>query len=242
MSIRNPPTGNNTKIVFLEDDEIFAAHIVQALEALDYTVTHFTSGEACLSHLAQHQYDVYLFDWSLPGMSGTEVMERLKKISPTLPVIFMTGKDAESDVVQVLMAGADDYIIKPPMIGVLHARIQALLRRIHQRELLTHKEELGHLVIDYQNKVILCNGKLVSLTGSEAILAFDLFMRRGQIVPRQHLNQLLGVDGVIIDTRRIDVHISHLRSKLGLNATNGWKLSSIYQRGYRLEYSPSNSK
>jgi two-component system, OmpR family, response regulator RegX3 len=224
------------KIAFLEDDQLFAANICRELNARNYVVTHFSTGQSCLSHLVIHDHDVCLFDWNLPDMPGTEVLERLKKIKRMPPVIFMTGNDAENDVAKVLLAGADDYIIKPPVISVLHARIQALLRRTRIHEQPVHKESLGHLVIDYYNKVILRNGKPVSLTGSEAILAFDLFMHRGQIVTRQHLYALLGIDEVAVDTRRLDVHISHLRSKLALNAMNGWKLTSIYQRGYRLEY------
>ena len=231
-----PLTAPITKIVFLEDDPLFAANICRELEALNYSVTHFSSGQACLSHLVLHEHDVCLFDWNLPDMQGTEVMERLLKIRRMSPIIFMTGNDSEKDVSQVLMAGADDYIIKPPVISVLHARIQSLLRRLQQREQPVHKEHLGNLVIDYLNKVILCQGKPVSLTGSEAILAFDLLMHRGQIVTRQHLYGLLGIGDVHVDTRRLDVHISHLRRKLSLNVINGWKLSSIYQRGYRLEF------
>ncbi len=223
-------------IVFLEDDLDFAANICRELEARHYKVTHFTTGQACLSHLVDHDHDVCLFDWNVPDMAGTEVMRLLKKINRMPPVIFMTGNDAEDDVAQVLMAGADDYIIKPPVISVLHARIQALLRRFRQREQPLQKEEIGHLGIDYNNKVILRNGRPVALTGTEAILAFDLFMQRGRVVTRQHLYGLLGIEDVAVDTRRLDVHISHLRSKLALNAANGWKLTSIYQRGYRLEF------
>lgn len=224
------------KIAFLEDDLTFAANICRELEVLGYGVTHFATGQSCLNHLAVNNHDVCLFDWNLPDMPGTEVMERLKKIRRMPPVIFMTGNDSEHDVSQVLMAGADDYIIKPPAINVLHARIQALIRRIQLQQQPVHKESLGHLVIDYFNKVIFRNGEPVALTGSETILAFNFFMNRGQVVSRQHLYELLGIDSMAIDTRRLDVHISHLRSKLGLSAMYGWKLSSIYQRGYRLEY------
>lgn len=223
-------------IAFLEDDVVFAADICRELQARHYKVSHFTTGHACLSHLLHHHYDICLFDWHLPDMAGTEVMERLRQINRMPPVIFMTGNDAEEDVAQVLMAGADDYIIKPPIVSVLHARIQALLRRLKQREQPVLQEVIGHLSIDYHNKVFLRNGTPVALTGTEAILAFELFMQRGRIVSRQHLYQLLGIEDVAIDTRRLDVHISHLRSKLALNAANGWRLTSIYQRGYRLEF------
>lgn len=236
MSPHTPSSDSAINIAFLEDDPVFAANICRELEARHYRVTHFETGHACLSHLVNHHHDVCLFDWHLPDMAGTEVMERLKKINRMPPVIFMTGNDAEHDVAQVLMAGADDYIIKPPVMAVLHARIQALLRRLKQREQPVQKEQIGHLSIDYSNKVILLDDTPVALTGTEAILAFDLFMQRGRVVSRQHLYGLLGIEDVAIDTRRLDVHISHLRSKLALNAANGWRLTSIYQRGYRLEF------
>ena len=236
MLVANDTQTLPAKIAFLEDDVLFAERMSRDLRALQYEVKHFRTGQACLSHLVLHKYDICLLDWSLPDLTGLEVMARLSKIGRMPPVIFMTGRRSEQDVIQVLMAGADDCIIKPTAIGVLHARIQALLRRIKLRVQRVHQETLGQLVIDYSNQAILRNGQPVSLTGSETILAFDLFMHRGQIVSRQHLYQLLGVDEVAVDTRRLDVHISHLRSKLALNTVHGWKLTSIYQRGYRLEY------
>lgn len=236
MPTRNTHSNSPINIVFLEDDSAFAAGICQSLEALNYKVSHFATGYACLSHLVNHNPDICLFDWNVPDMAGTYVMERLREINRMPPVIFMTGNDAERDVADVLMAGADDYIIKPPVIAVLHARIQALLRRSQERGHEMQKEEIARLSIDYENKVISLDGTPVALTGTEAILAFDLFMQRGRIVTRQHLYELLGINGMAINTRLLDVHISHLRTKLALNVANGWKLTSIYRRGYRLEY------
>lgn len=224
------------QIVFLDDDLVFAAGICRELSALGYGVTHFKTGQACLAHLINHDHDLCLLDWQVPDMEGTEVMARLKKSNHTSPIIFMTGNDSESDIAKVLTAGADDYIIKPPSIAVLHARIQALLRRTQQQAGQVQNEKLGPLSIDYKNKVILLNGTPVALTGTEAMLAFDLLAQRGRLVTRQYLYALLGIKDLSIDTRRLDVHISHLRSKLALNAANGWKLSSVYQRGYRLEF------
>lgn len=229
-------TTQPVKVVFLEDDVAFATHICLELEALNYVVMHFTTGRECLSHILLHDCDICLFDWNLPDMPGTDVMAHLWKIRRMPPVIFMTGNDAEQDIAKVLLAGADDYIVKPPSICILHARIQAVLRKPIFKEETLSKEILGNLVIDYYNKVILRSGEPVSLTGTEAVLAFNLFMNRGQIVTRQHLYELLGINSMVVDTRRLDVHISHIRRKLGLNVMNGWKLSSIFQRGYRLEY------
>jgi two-component system response regulator RegX3 len=223
------------KIVLLEDDLGFAANLSRELEFLRYEVTHFKTGQSCLQHLANHQHDICLFDWNLPDMPGPQVMERLKKIGRMLPVIFITGNDSEHDITDVLLAGADDYIIKPPVISVLNARIQAILRRHTARATPIYKETLSSLSIDYRHKVITRNGVLVPLTGSEILLAFHFFLHRGQIVSRHQLYEILGIDSIAIDTRRLDVHLSNLRRKLLLNVMNGWRLTSIYQRGYRLE-------
>jgi DNA-binding response OmpR family regulator len=117
----------------------------------------------------------------------------------------------------------------------LNARIQAILRRHTARATPIYKETLGSLSIDYRHKVITRNGVLVPLTGSEILLAFHFFLHRGQIVSRHQLYEILGIDSIAIDTRRLDVHLSNLRRKLLLNVMNGWRLTSIYQRGYRLE-------
>jgi DNA-binding response OmpR family regulator len=235
MTDTPPKPVSNIKIVLLEDDLEFAANLSRELEILRYEVTHFKTGQSCLQHMVTHQHDICLFDWNLPDMPGPQVMERLKKIGRMPPVIFITGNDNEKDVTDVLLAGADDYIIKPPVIGVLNARIHAILRRHTLRASPIHKETLGNLSIDYRHKVITRNGVLVPLTGSEVLLAFHLFLHRGQIVSRQQLYEILGIDGIAIDTRRLDVHLSNLRRKLLLNVMNGWRLTSIYQRGYRLE-------
>lgn len=236
MSTSVNPNLPSISVAFLEDDLIFAGHISRELEELHYAVTHFRTGQACLFDLMTNDYDVCLLDWNLPDIPGTEVMARLRKIGRIPPTIFITGHDSEEDVSAVLLSGADDYIIKPVVVGVLHARIQALVRRARAAKTPLEKESLGHLTVDYQNKVILSHGEVVALTGSESLLAFYLFMHRGNIVMRQDLYKLLGLGEVAVDTRRLDVHISHLRGKLSLNATTGWKLTSIYQRGYRLEY------
>lgn len=224
------------KLAFLEDDLDFTIPVIRDLQKIGCKVSHFQTGEDCLKSLQNTNYDICLFDLNLPGISGLEVMIRLKIMNRMPPVIFMTSHDTEEDVAHVLTAGADDYVIKPLSLNVLRARIQALLRRVTPKVRIPQNEQLGHLVIDYFNKQIFANGYPVSLTGKESTLAFTLFERRGQIILRQDLQKILDIHDQAFETRRLDVHISRLRSKLALNITNGWKLSSIYQRGYRLEF------
>lgn len=223
-------------IAFLEDDTFYADCICRELRDLQYDVTHFSTGQACFNSLLTQPFDICLFDSNLPDISGPDIMQRLRAIGPCPPIIFLTGRDSEEDITQILLAGADDYIIKPPAMAVLHARIQAVHRRgaTHIRTLL--KENLGALTIDHQHRTIFLHGHPVLLTGAESTLAFHFFTHQGQLISRAHLNHLLNINDALIDTRRLDVHISHLRKKLALNAMHGWRLTSIYQQGYRLEY------
>lgn len=223
-------------IVLLEDDQIFSAALQAQLEALGYSVTHFEEGQKCLNYLAQNTCDLCLFDLDLPGISGFDVMVRLRVINKMPPVIFVAGNDDEATITKILVGGADDYVVKPPTIYLLSARIQAVLRRIRWVNQKIKTEVMGGIFVDHVNKVIRLDGAPVNLTGSEALLAFHLFLNRGQIVSRKSLYEILGIDLLAVETRRIDVHISNLRRKLKLNAMNGWRLSSIHQKGYRLEY------
>ncbi|CAG0978148.1 Sensory transduction protein regX3 [Methylophilaceae bacterium] len=225
------------KIAFLEDDKAFANSVAQWLQEAGHEVTLFANGRDCQRALTQGQgrYDLCLFDWELPDMSGTDVMAslQLKRILP--PVIFLTGHDAEEDVVKVMHAGADDYIVKPPSRALLLARIHALSRRANEQNQPAKVEDFGYLKVDYVRRLFEKDGKEVSLTEKETELALYFFSHIGELLTRPHLIQVVWGSSPEIDTRRIDVHISHLRSKLNLVPEKGWRLSSIYQQGYRLE-------
>lgn len=223
-------------IVFLEDNLDFASSVLVDLENFGYQVIHFARGEECIRHLMSQGCDLCIFDWHLPDMTGDQVMQALAQVGRMPPVIFLSSNDHEETVSNMLMAGADDYVVKPPNPRVLRARIESLLRRTQSQSPLPESETVGELTVDYQKNSIFKGQQIVPLTGYESMIAMELFKRRGQIVPRADLYALLGISEMAIDTRRLDVHISHLRRKLGLNAMGGWKLSSVYQRGYRLEY------
>ena len=225
------------RIAFLEDDASFAAPVRDWLIGADYVIDHFLSGRDCLSAmLSSKSYALGLFDWQLPDISGPQVMAQLHARGQATPVIFLTCQASEQKVAEVLLAGADDYVIKPPVYAVLDARMQSLLRRSMRMFQGAPPESLGRLTIDCAHRTFLRDGQPVALTPRETDLAVYLFMHRGELVPRARLNQVLNVDPRAVDTRRLDVHMSHLRSKLGLTADQGFRLSSVYRQGYRLEY------
>jgi two-component system, OmpR family, response regulator RegX3 len=223
------------KIAFLEDDKAFAQHIIVSLEAAGHQVQHFESGRQCLKAVSSEHFDVCLLDWEVPDMSGTEVLASLKLKGNYPPVIFLTGRDAEEDIVQVIESGADDYIVKPPIPRVLLARINALYRRSHPKEDQNQVLDYGNLVVDFGKRKFEVDGEPVKLTEKETELALYFFGQQGVLLSRGHLTKVVWGTTPEIDTRTIDVHVSHLRSKLHLMPQQGWRLTSVYHQGYRLE-------
>jgi DNA-binding response OmpR family regulator len=223
------------KIVFLEDDREFAKELVTALEAAGNEVDYYDSGRHCLRAMNQNQYDIALFDWEVPDMSGTEVLESLKLKGNFPPVIFLTGRDAEEDVVAVIESGADDYIVKPANPKVLLARVNALYRRSNANTSEQAIVNYGSLVVDFSKRKFEIEGSAVKLTEKELDLALYFFSQVGVLLSRAHLTKVVWGTTPDIDTRTLDVHVSHLRSKLKLLPQHGWRLISVYHQGYRLE-------
>jgi DNA-binding response OmpR family regulator len=223
------------KIAFLEDNITFAQHIIATLELAGHEVAHFSSGRACLNAVASDQFDLCLLDWEVPDMSGPEVLAGLKLKGNFPPTIFLTGRDSEEDIVRIIEAGADDYIVKPPSTSVLIARINALHRRNNANENQEPVVKYGNLTVDFENRKFELNGEAVKLTEKESELALYFFRQVGTLLSRSHLIKVVWGTSPDIDTRTIDVHVSHLRSKLNLLPQHGWRLISVYHQGYRLE-------
>ena len=114
-------------IAFLEDNLAFAQDVIVALTNAGHRVQHFLSGRDCLKRVSSEKFDLCVFDWEVPDMSGFEVLASLRLKGNVPPVIFLTGRDAEEDIVKVMDSGADDYIVKPPNLIVLVARLPAQL-------------------------------------------------------------------------------------------------------------------
>jgi two-component system, OmpR family, response regulator RegX3 len=223
------------KIVFLEDDRSFASEIVDALKLAGHQVDYFAAGRECLKAMSQHQYDIALFDWEVPDMSGLEVLESLKLKGNFPPVIFLTGRDAEEDVISVIESGADDYIVKPANPKILIARINALYRRSNNNATEKTVIHYGNLTVDFSKRKFEVAGDAVKLTEKEIDLALYFFSQVGGLLSRAHLTKVVWGTTPDIDTRTLDVHVSHLRSKLNLLPQYGWRLISVYHQGYRLE-------
>jgi two-component system, OmpR family, response regulator RegX3 len=235
LSNHQGPMEFRMKIAFLEDDPRFAPIVVEWLTEAGHDVEWFKTGREYIRAMNDQRYDLCLLDWMLPDMTGPEVMSNLKLKGAMPPVIFLTGRDAEEDVVSVIQAGADDYIVKPPTKGVLIARIHAVARRCAAKLRPEPVQDFGRIKVDFSSRRFDVDGSQIKLTEKETELALYFFSRIGTLLPRGHLIQVVWGSSPDMDTRTVDVHVSHLRNKLGLAPEGGWRLSSVYRQGYRLE-------
>ncbi|MBN8736901.1 MAG: response regulator transcription factor [Xanthomonadales bacterium] len=221
----------------VEDDQAQAELLRAWLEHAGYGCSVFRTANDFRRRLGNEAVDLVLLDRSLPDATGLEVLAWIRQ-SPNakLPVIFLTASGEESDIVEGLAAGADDYVVKPPKQGELLARVAAVLRRRGGADSDgTETLELPPYRIDQQRRQISVDGNPVELTQREYELACYLFRRQGRIVSRDALLENVWNLAGDVTTRTVDTHISRLRKKLGLSGENGWRLTAVYQHGYRIE-------
>ncbi len=221
----------------MEDDVDQAELIAVWLKSAGHTVNHFSSSRSFLREVLRDSYDLLVLDWIVPDMDGVEVMTRVRSSARHYtPVLFVTAKDTEDDVVAALGAGADDYMAKPLSQREFVARVSAVVRRGNVDAGKNEMPELTPYEVKLDRKQISLDGEQVELTHREFDLAVFMFRNAGRVVSRSHiLESIWGIHGADLNTRTVDTHISRLRKKLKIGPEKGWKLSAIYQHGYRLE-------
>lgn len=187
--------------------------------------------------LQRETFDLLVLDWNVPDMSGEEVLKwvRANQSEHSLPIIFMTSRDDEAGITQILNAGADDYVVKPVSGPILRARIGSLLRRAYPVNPEATVREFDQFRFDVNLKQAYVGDKAVSLTQKEFELALLLFQHLDRPLSRAHILDLVWKQATDIPSRTMDTHISMLRTKLGLRPENGYRLAPIYGYGYRLE-------
>ncbi|WP_372966342.1 response regulator transcription factor [Marinobacter sp.] len=223
------------RIALLEDELEQAQNIQSILHDKEHECDSFATGQSFLSAVLHRSYDLIILDWQIPDMTGIEVLENVRAhLDWPIPAIFLTQRDSESDIVCALDAGADDFIAKPARAAELVARINALARRSNpenDKELLT----FGPFEVNMNQHSIQLHGEALALTDKDFDLTLFLFQNQGRLLTREVLLERVWGLARNINTRTVDTHISRLRRRLGLNPENGFRIKTIYQRGYRLE-------
>ena len=221
------------KILIIEDEEDMVEGLRFNLEARDYTVVAVTDGESGLKKAAGELPDLVILDLMLPGLNGYEVCKKLKASNPELPIVMLTAKSQESDIVTGLDLGADDYITKPFSILEVLARINALLRRSGSSSTLPEVFHAGDLEVDFKKYKANKHGKAVKLSPREFDILAYLLERKGEVVSRDDLlNQVWGYESFPY-TRTIDAHIAMLRKKIETNPEEPEMIITIHGKGYK---------
>ena len=222
------------QILVVEDDPNIAELLLYNLEKNGYGVVVADDGEKGLALARKARPDFVILDLMLPGIDGIEVCQSMRR-DPDLadvPIIMLTARTGETDVVVGLTVGADDYIPKPFSPSVLMARIKAVARRVKsrtdKRPVITH----GSLAIDKAAHKVFVDGEDVYLTHTEFRLLLALAERPGRALTRSNLLDLaIGEDAFVVD-RTIDVHVASLRKKLG---DCGGMIETVRGVGYRFK-------
>lgn len=222
------------KVLVIEDEPDILEVIQYNLEREGYKVVACRDGEQGLSRIRTDAPDLVVLDLMLPGMDGTEVCRQVKSdpVTRSIPIIMVTAKAEESDMIIGLGLGADDYIAKPFSPRELVARIKVVLRRGPLREESGGGERVvrGALVIDLGRFEARVDEQLINLTPTEMRLLHFLASHPGRVFPRAHLlSRVIGEDAVVTD-RNIDVHVRALRQKLGEHANS---IVTVRGVGYR---------
>ena len=219
-------------IWLLEDDPAQADMLIGWLSDAEHDVRSFTRGEDLLAEVTNGQFDLLILDWELPDINGIEVLNTVRSnVSWHVPILFVTQRDAEADIVQALRNGADDYMVKQISQAELLARVEALGRRLANQEL---NFEIGPYTFKPQSQTVTLDGQKCTLTAKDFDLAWYMFRHQGRLLSREQLlRDVWGVTG--LNTRTVDVHVSRIRKRLGITPERGFRIKTIYQHGYRLE-------
>jgi DNA-binding response OmpR family regulator len=200
-------------VLIVEDDEAIGRSLELVLLQRGYDVVRCTLGGAALLAVDARRPDVVLLDLGLPDMDGVEVCRRLRRGSPGLPIVMLTARDAEMDIVLGLNAGADDYVLKPFRLGELLARIGALLRRVEPVGPTALR--VGDLEVDVTARAARRGGNAIELRPREFDLLLLLAQNAGRVVPRERILAELWRDHWGGASKTLDMHMSTLRRHLG---------------------------
>jgi len=203
-------------ILVVEDDPAVRRGIVDVLEYAGYRTLEAPDGHVGMDLALKANYRLLLLDLVMPGPSGFEILQALKKKRPGQAVIILSARGEENDRVRGLTTGADDYVVKPFSMKELLARVDAVLRRTCERVAPSDERRIPGGTADFRTGKITISGRTEDLSDKESELLRYLMDANGRVVSREEiLRHLWGLDPDRTETRTIDVHIMHLRAKLG---------------------------
>ena len=220
------------KILIVDDDLNICEILEFNLRNEGFEVEIACSAEEALKKLSD-DFSIILLDVMMGGMSGYSMAETLRTEGNQIPIIFLTAKDAENDMLTGFSVGGDDYIAKPFSIKEVTARVKAVVKRMHNSSKKNRQLILDNIIIDFNTKELMIGEKKIALTKTEFEILVLLAGNPERMFSREHIIERVWKDTPYVVERTVDVHIARLRKKLGKNA------SMIVNRsgyGYRFNF------
>ena len=223
------------KILVVDDEKLLVKGIKFNLENEGYTVDACYDGETAVELARKGDYDLIILDLMMPKKDGLEACQEIRGFS-TVPIIMLTARSQDADMLMGFESGADDYVTKPFNILALKARVRALLRRASINAAPEHGEakllSAGHISLDEQGRRAMKDGREVELTMKEFDLMLFLMKNPGKVYSRESLLDLVWGYDYQGDTRTVDVHVRRLREKLELNPAKPRYILTKWGVGY----------
>ena len=224
-------------VLVVEDEESFVDALTVGLTREGFNVTIARDGQEALNEFNQHRFDVILLDLMLPRMSGLDVCRSIRA-SSDVPIIIVSAKGEEVDMVLMLELGADDYVTKPYRLRELVARIRAVLRRHENRDVLVDEEEMidrGTIRMDIEARRCFVGDEEIKLRKKEFALLRLLLENPGRVLTREVLIDRVWGSDYVGDTKTLDVHIKRLRSLIEDDPKSPTHITTVRGVGYRFE-------
>jgi len=221
------------RILIVEDDRATRKALKQLFEPEGYTVEIAENGEAGLTAYRASRPHFVIMDLRMPKLGGQELCREIRKDSPDVPILVLTGSAGEVDRVLLLELGADDYVTKPFSPKELLARVRAVLRRSKRSPAIGEQFSFGDVVVDFQKMELTRAGRPVSLTPQEFKVLKYFSQNEGRVIARDELlNEVWGYNSYP-STRTVDAHILTLRQKLEKEPSNPVHFLTVHSAGYK---------
>ena len=222
------------RILHLDDDPLQLEIVRNWLHSEGHEVVSVPQGAQALEAIRTARFDLAVLDWSVPDISGEEVLRRVREQDANFPVMFATANEREQEVAHILALGADDYLVKPLRRIEFLARLNALARRAAVGSA-SAADSLVPYELHRDPRAISVEGRVVRMSARMTDLAFHLFEKRGELVTRKEIFRRVWGLSKTLESRTIDTFVSRLRTALELDGRHGWRIVAVYQHGYRLE-------
>jgi len=236
MLEKNDKSPAGVRILIIEDEIAIAEGLVDLCEFKGFSADHVQDGISGLDRALKGAYDLVILDLMLPGMDGFTVCNRIREKDRELPIIILSAKTSEQDIIEGLSLGADDYISKPFSVETLFARIQAVLRRARKTIDPTDELVIGNLRVRFRDFVGSRGTEELQFTRKEIEILEYLWKFRDRAIPRHELlHEVWGYENAeSVDTRTVDIHITKLRKKIEEDSSRPRILLTLRGEGYQL--------